>query len=210
MATPLEKLELQIAAVRELLAGLEAQAADMRKAQESPSEPCGSGYFEDDHGNCPDCGKELRLIPAGRGRTGQRYDAFIGCKGFPYCRYARPLEEPQRKALEQERVTHHETHLEVDHRSTSAANSFDMRETILYEVDNLGGRVTKTNLWLKLQRKRKGDELGGYRVFMAMLEELDKEGKIQLTKSPQTNGREFWHITKAKQNDRAETVLSIS
>jgi len=44
-------------------------------------------------GVCPDCGKDLLK------RLG-RYGEFVGCSGFPRCRYTRSLEEDEEKVQE--------------------------------------------------------------------------------------------------------------
>jgi hypothetical protein len=206
----LTALEQKIKFLREWAAELEQQLRDAERDPYSvrasdPRFEVSMPWFEQDLGNCPECGKQLRSIPPGRTRDGHTYAAFVGCKGFPGCKYARTLTAQERTARETVREEHHETHLDVDHRSTNASNAFDMKEDILYEFGLMQTTsTTKTNLWNKLTNKGKGGQ--GYGVFKAMLKELDKEGKIALTITA-GHGRQAdtWRIS-LKQPDTVSEV----
>jgi ssDNA-binding Zn-finger/Zn-ribbon topoisomerase 1 len=178
----LEKLDQQIAVLRELAAQLETQAIVIRMRVPPPQEK-DPDWFEQAFGGCPLCGNQLRLVPYGRSGP------FIGCKGYPACRYCRSLKPEERATREQARLEHHESHLAVDHRSTSAANAFDTKEAILEAMSRTTYMTNKTQLWKEIAG-RKG--VGGYDMFKAMLEELAAEGKIGLVKL--SGGR--WDISR--------------
>ena len=188
----LEQAKQRVAVLEDLLREARAAVAAL-ESQLMKAEEDAAPWFEPSYGDCPTCGLALKLIPPGTNRHGSTYDAFVGCKGYPSCRYARPLSASERDARDGKREEHHETHLAVDHRSTNAANAFDMKEAILFEVGNVTS-ITKTNLWMKMTNKGKGGQ--GYNVFKAMLEEMHTEGKIVLAREKGYGGQaEIWRIS---------------
>jgi Topoisomerase DNA binding C4 zinc finger len=186
----LAELKKRVAVLEDLLR--EAREAVTAIQSRPVAEVTDAAWFEQNYGDCPECDRSLKLVPKGRGRASSD---FIGCTGFPNCRFHRSLTPHEADLRNGVKEKHHEEHLAVDHRSTSAANAFDMKEAILFELGLGDGKpITKSKLWDKLTSKGQGGQ--GYYVFKTMLEEMHAEGKIVLAKE---NGHgaqaDIWRIS---------------